>query len=326
MDTPGPATPAAPDAPRLTVATLARRLGVAPATLRTWDRRYGLGPSEHAAGAHRRYSAVDVGRLETMRRLTLEGVPPGEAAHYALTRTAAPPPKLAPAEPGAGADPGSDPNPEADAVVRGLGRAATALDTGAVLSTVRGQLAARGVVRTWDDVLRPVLAAAGQRWAQTGEGVEVEHLLADCLTTALREVASSVQEPPGSRPVLLASAPDDQHALPLYALAAGLAERGIAARVLGASMPGPSLAAAMRRTGPAALFLWSQLRATGDPAVLEALPVTRPAAAVVVGGPGWPRDRLPRRVTFAPDFPVALDLIGHALGTHPLASARDRTG
>ncbi|MEY3685921.1 MAG: hypothetical protein RJB00_871, partial [Actinomycetota bacterium] len=30
---------------RLTVASVARRLGIAPATLRTWDRRYGLGPS-----------------------------------------------------------------------------------------------------------------------------------------------------------------------------------------------------------------------------------------------------------------------------------------
>ena len=69
---------------RLTVAAVAHRLGVAPATLRTWDRRYGLGPSEHQAGAHRRYTADDVLRLQTMRRLTLEGVPPGEAARVTL--------------------------------------------------------------------------------------------------------------------------------------------------------------------------------------------------------------------------------------------------
>ena len=39
----------------LTVAAVARRMGVAPATLRTWDRRYGVGPGEHEAGTHRRY-------------------------------------------------------------------------------------------------------------------------------------------------------------------------------------------------------------------------------------------------------------------------------
>ena len=30
-------------------------------------RRYGLGPSEHLAGSHRRYSAADVSRLLTCR-------------------------------------------------------------------------------------------------------------------------------------------------------------------------------------------------------------------------------------------------------------------
>ena len=62
-----------PPQPTLTVAAVARRLGVAPATLRTWARRYGLGPSEHTAGEHRRYSAADLTRLVVMRRLTLEG-------------------------------------------------------------------------------------------------------------------------------------------------------------------------------------------------------------------------------------------------------------
>ena len=76
--------PAATPTPALAVAAVARRLGVAPATLRTWDRRYGLGPSEHSAGAHRRYSATDVERLLVMRRLTLDGVAPAESARIAL--------------------------------------------------------------------------------------------------------------------------------------------------------------------------------------------------------------------------------------------------
>lgn len=71
-------------APGLAVAAVARRLGVAPATLRTWDRRYGLGPSDHSAGAHRRYSNDDVARLMVMRRLALEGVAPVDAARAAL--------------------------------------------------------------------------------------------------------------------------------------------------------------------------------------------------------------------------------------------------
>ena len=80
----GPEPSPQPPQPTLTVAAVARRLGVAPPTLRTWDRRYGLGPSAHTAGAHRRYSPADVARLMVMRRLTLQGVAPADAAALAL--------------------------------------------------------------------------------------------------------------------------------------------------------------------------------------------------------------------------------------------------
>ncbi|MET0415607.1 MAG: MerR family transcriptional regulator, partial [Actinoplanes sp.] len=48
----------------LTAGAVARRLGVAVTTLRTWHQRYGLGPSRHEAGHHRRYSAEDMDRLQ----------------------------------------------------------------------------------------------------------------------------------------------------------------------------------------------------------------------------------------------------------------------
>jgi len=64
----------------LTVAAVARRIGVAPATLRTWDRRYGLGPSTHEAGEHRRYCPQDLAILTAMRKLITAGVAPAEAA------------------------------------------------------------------------------------------------------------------------------------------------------------------------------------------------------------------------------------------------------
>ena len=69
---------------RLTVASVARRLGIAPATLRTWDRRYGLGPSSHVEGEHRRYSAKDLARLTLMRKLIIQGYSPCDAAEVAL--------------------------------------------------------------------------------------------------------------------------------------------------------------------------------------------------------------------------------------------------
>ena len=74
--------------PTLPVAAVARRLGIAPATLRTWDRRYGIGPSGHTTGRHRRYAPADIARLELMQRALLRGATPAEAAEYALRATA----------------------------------------------------------------------------------------------------------------------------------------------------------------------------------------------------------------------------------------------
>ena len=307
-----------PPSPRWTVAAVARRLGIAPATLRTWARRYDLGPSEHAAGSHRRYTEADVARLDAMRRLTLDGVPPAEAAQVAR---ALPPVAEQPRRAAADADSARHGGgnvlalPGADALVRGLGRAAMALDAHTVTRRLQACVEEHGVLRTWDDVLRPVLVAVGARWAATGEGVEVEHLLADCVTGVLREVSGRARETPGARPVLLAGAPDEQHALPLHALAAALAEEGVATRTLGPAMPGPALRASVQRTGPAVLFVWSQLAGTADPRVLADLPVTRPPTAVLVGGPGWDTGRLPSRAVLAVDLPDAVSLTRRALGT-----------
>lgn len=288
----------------LPVASVARRLGVAPATLRTWDRRYGVGPTSHTAGAHRRYSTSDLARLEVMAQLLHEGVSAADAARQALEqgqpRPAAPP---------------SRPAPRTDAVdvtdvIRGLGRASSALDGDAVTRLVREQVSERGVLSAWDLVLRPVLQVAGDRWAVTGRGVEIEHLLSHAIGGVLQETAQLLPVRPPVRPVLLAGLSDELHTLPLYAFSAALAERGVASQVLGAALPADALVDAVRRTGPSALFLWSQI----GPAVLPALPATRPRTTVVLGGPGWGDLPLTERATHAASLGDALFLVLEAAG------------
>jgi MerR family transcriptional regulator, light-induced transcriptional regulator len=319
---PGPSTsPNGRREPALTVAVVARRLGVAPPTLRTWDRRYGLGPTEHTAGSHRRYTAADLARLEVMRRLTLQGVAPAEAARVALDEeTGGADPAASGPSPVA---PSGGPVPEvrrgtggrivplaaATPAARGLARAAMALDAHAAYEIVRSNVDRRGVVWTWDSLLVPVLTGIGQRWEATGQGVDVEHLLSDSVIRALNTATVRLRDPVNARPVLLASAEDEQHSLPLHALAAALAERRITTRVLGPRVPRDALAAAVQRTGPAAVFVWAHLRATGDPSQLAGLPGMRPAPRVVVGGPGWWRSALPSDARVALDLPDAVGVL-----------------
>ncbi|MEV5576804.1 MerR family transcriptional regulator [Spirillospora sp. NPDC052269] len=307
----------------LGIGAVAQRLGVAPSTLRTWDRRYGIGPSARSPGGHRRYTADDLARLESMQRLILSGLPPGEAARAVLGASAARPPS--PRGHGAGGNRVrlSITSEEAADRARGLARAAMALDAAAMTSAARAVLSADGVVAAWDGVFVPVLDGIGRKHAASGDYIEVEHLLSAVLLQCLAERTplGDVQAtpPPANRPVLLACAPEEQHSLPVYALAAALAEDEAAVTVLGARVPSATLSAAIKRIGPRAVFVWSQTTDTGDPSWLDDLPGTRPPLRTVIGGPGWARDRIPdgvRLVTALPEAISALaDLVPRSVPT-----------
>lgn len=295
----------------LTVAAVARRLGVAPATLRTWDRRYGITPSDRTSGGHRRYTPQDVALLDRMRRLVILGLPPAEAARVAHS----------------GADPlGIQQDitapagggnvvalPGATTAARGLARAATALDTQAMTQIVVDAINERGTIWTWEQVISPVLISLGRRWETTGDGIEIEHLLTDSLMTAFKGVSSKLSQPINPRAVLLACAPDELHSLPTFVLAAALAERRISAKTLGPRVPLTALVSAVRKTGPAAVLVWSQMSNTGNPQVLTELPILRPTPLVIAAGPGW-QSELPAEVVRSRNMTDALNLIGEAAG------------
>jgi hypothetical protein len=189
-----------------------------------------------------------------------------------------------------------------------------ALDVPAMTGAIQAAIAGAGVVTAWDGLIAPVLRGIGRKHAATGECVEVEHLLSTVVLRCLAEVAPPA-EPLNPRPVLLACAPEEQHDLPVHALAAALAQTGVATVLLGARVPAPALAAAIRRTGPHALLVWSQTARTGDPAWLARLPRSRPAPRVLVGGPGWKRRRLPAAVRLVTSLPEAVAEIRSALVT-----------
>ncbi len=107
------------------------------------------------------------------------------------------------------------------------------------------------------------------------------------MLAALAPLVERPASPAHPRPVLLACAEEEQHSLPLFALAAALTvHHGVECRVMGARMPYDALVDAMRRLSPAVVFLWSQQPDTGAPGPLAALPRLRPASVVMVGGPG----------------------------------------
>jgi hypothetical protein len=195
---------------------------------------------------------------------------------------------------------------------RGLARAAQSLDGVACRAIIDETIERRGVVWTWDHLLAPVLIGVGQQWQNSGRWIEVEHVLSEAVTTALSSAVRQTDTALG-RPILLAATQDEAHALPLWALAAALSERRIPARVLGARVPGAALVEAVHRTGPAAVFLWSQTSDNQDHSVLAQLPQLRPPVVAVVGGPGW-TEPLPDGVVFVGDLTEAVARLARAAG------------
>jgi hypothetical protein len=86
--------------------------------------------------------------------------------------------------------------------------------------------------------------------------------------------------------VLLACGDEEQHALPVYALEAALAEHKIPSVVLGQALPPAALARAMVTRQPAAVFIWASM---AQPAMGRTVWRTslREPCRILLGGPGW---------------------------------------
>lgn len=261
---------------KLTVAAVARRIGVAPATLRTWDRRYGLGPSEHSEGEHRRYCPNDLAKLTMMRRLIVAGVTPADAAEQAKScKTTVPLKKIV-----------KEFEVRED-VVDALYKALQALDGTFVETTLTHEIDTYGVEGAWSDVIVPTLFLIGEEWENNQKGIEVEHLFSEILKRTMHNRVVELKKPINARPVLLAAVGEELHSLPIYALAAALCQRNIQTSVLGARTPFEALSAMVTRCAPPAIFLWAQLPKNAEQKYWNEIPAIRPAPRVVIGGPGW---------------------------------------
>ncbi|WP_306323140.1 MULTISPECIES: MerR family transcriptional regulator [unclassified Streptomyces] len=304
---------AAPPEVGVTTGALARRLGVSPTTLRSWDRRYGLGPAQRSTGHHRRWTAQDVAVVEEMCRLTTTGLPPAEAARIAgkrLETESAGLPRPRPA-----------PEPVSAATLerrcRGISRAATRMDAPTVQNLLTEAVDRYGLVSAWQDVMAPVLHAVGRKWEEAGDRyVEVEHLLSWHVSRTLHRAAAPTEPTTAVPPLVLACVPAEQHVLALEALSVGLGQLGVPQRMFGAAVPVEAVSAAVRRIGPRVVVLWAQARSTASLPLARHLAETRWGVrgargkpAVMLAGPGW-AGRGVRGALHPATLPQALDQIG----------------
>ncbi|MBF6090456.1 MerR family transcriptional regulator [Nocardia cyriacigeorgica] len=273
-----------PDASGYPVRVVAERLGIPTATLRSWNQRYGIGPAREP-GRHRLYTEADIAVVQRMLELVRAGASPASAAAAVTSRVRAP-------ERG-------DWQP--------LLASAFEMDTQTMAELLGAHLRAHGVIDTWELLCRPAFAQIVERQLG-GEGcVDVEHLLSWSITAALHSYIPPTAAA-NPRSAVLACTSGETHVLPLEALRAALAERGVGVWMLGANVPTSALSDALARTERTpVVVLWSQQEST---ALISAIRAGETAGArVFVGGPGWESAILPATTTGLTGLAEAVDLI-----------------
>ncbi|WP_327151792.1 MerR family transcriptional regulator [Nocardia sp. NBC_01329] len=288
----------------LTVGAVAGSLGVPVATLRSWNQRYGLGPGSRRPGEHRHYTAGDVVVLRRMVDLIRAGVGPRNAAKAARAAAAERP------------TPGN---------IEPLPAAADRLDATELLDIVATHIAHFGVVTTWNSLCRPAFTDLVARQRRGHGLVDVEHTLSGAITIALHRTVPPVRAPAGATPVLLACTGGEGHVLPLEVLRATLAETGIPAVLLGASVPSGALADAVaRQPRTPVVVLWSQTARTAPPEPVQA--GSRAPARLLLAGPGWAVHTAPAGALRVASLDDALQLIDRLRGrTFPRGPYRTRS-
>ncbi|MFI6999268.1 MerR family transcriptional regulator [Nocardia sp. NPDC050175] len=272
-----------------TVGVVARKLGIPLATLRSWNRRYGLGPSGHQRGRHRHYAQADLAVIRRMVELVRAGASPASAARAARMAVA---PALGEVSP--------------------VLSAAERLDATELLSVVSAHFARFGVVATWNRLCRPAFAEIVGRQERGDRFIDVEHLLSWAVATGLHRMVPLPPSRAEQTPIVLACTAAENHALPLEVLRAALAEQGVLAVFLGPSVPDDALTDALsRHDRPPFVVLWSQSAATAPVAAIHA--VWGGSPGVLLAGPGWYGGDLPVGVRHVNSLEDAVEYLMRAV-------------
>lgn len=213
-----------------------RRLGLSPATLRAWERRYGVPRPSRSRGAYRLYDDGDLAQLVRMQELVASGMAPAQAATAVLSEG------LPPA------------NAAAAAGLVELGErivaAAVEFDAATFDHALERALATTSVPLVCDDLIVPVLQRLGELWASGKLGVAHEHWASHKLGTTLANLARLVQPLRPTRRAVVACLPHEEHEYACHVVALHLAQAGVACLVLGGKTPAAALQEAVERISP----------------------------------------------------------------------------
>jgi MerR family transcriptional regulator, light-induced transcriptional regulator len=245
--------------------------GIAPATLRAWERRYGIPVPRRTAAAYRLYTLADVELLRRMRDLVADGVSPAEAARVA--RSSAPAVAEEEVAPVDGVE-----------IARARIIAATQRWDASGIDAELTRLSMLLDAQTfYEKVVAPMLVEVGRRWEAGEVSIAQEHLLTERLELAVRAGLRALERNEGPL-VLLACIDFEQHVLGMLGAALRFAASGARTVTLGAMTPPQAIGDAVRSMAPRLVGLSVSVAPPGARALFRAYGKGCGTTAWVVGG------------------------------------------
>ena len=262
----------------------AARSGVSIATLRAWERRYGVVAPQRTASGYRLYDDDAIGRLRQMRRLLEGGWRPREAALEVLAGRAGDVELLA----GLDAPGSSTEKSVVGRLIDDFVSAVAPFDSGS-LGAVMDETFARGTFE-WaiEAVVFPALREVGRRWEMGQVDVAAEHAASHHVVRRLSMLFDAAARPGPGYDVVVGLPPGARH--DLGALAFGVAARRMSIGVLyvGADVPARSWLEALDQTGIrlAVMAVPTNADAEAAASVIDLVRAELPAVTWMVGGAG----------------------------------------
>ena len=292
------------ETPALRIGAVARRTGVAVATLRAWESRYGVLQPSRSDGGHRLYSEEDVDRVLAVLRLTAQGWSvAAAAASISAARAPARLSLVATLDVTDGSD-RSDrsadgrPDPGVQRLQDDLALAVRTLDVSAADGVLDEALARLGVAYALEDVVMPMLRDLGEGWEDDPSLIAAEHFATSTLRPRLHRLLTGVRR--AGAPTCLAAAPaGEDHELGVLAAAAVAADLGFRVVYLGANTPSAALEHSIATIRPDVVLIGAITSRAGE-RFCASLPELS-GARLVVGGTGFAGlgDLLPEGATLA---------------------------
>ncbi|HEY6824450.1 MAG TPA: MerR family transcriptional regulator [Steroidobacteraceae bacterium] len=209
------------------ISAVERETGLSKDVLRIWERRYGFPRPERDENAERQYTAEELSRLRTIKRLMDTGLRPGKLIRQPLEelnalaekrirpRRETPPPAV-----------------ESDVLALLKGH-----DVSALHAALTGWLLRHGLQRFVLETAAPLNRAVGEAWMHGDLQVFEEHLYSELLQLVLRGAINAMPRGHGTPRIVLTTLPGEQHGIGLLMSEALLASEGGQCISLGTQTP-----------------------------------------------------------------------------------------